>query len=50
MIRAGGGVLFMIRKGIEFEIVNDIDKFVVEALCIKVKVNNDINYSFDKLL
>ena len=38
----------MIRKGIDFEINNDIDKFVVEALCIKVKVNNEdihlINY------
>ncbi len=33
--RSGGGVLLMIKKNIPFEIINAIDKFDTEALCVK---------------
>ena len=39
----GGGVGFIIRSNIEFDIVNDLDTFNCEAVSIKVKYNkNDL--------
>ena len=35
----GGGVGFVIRKYIEFEIIIDLDRFKTEAVCVKIKNN-----------
>jgi exonuclease III len=37
--RHGGGVGFLIKKEIEFLIINDLKKFEKECLCIKINVN-----------
>ena len=37
--RHGGGVGFLIKKEIEFVLINDLNKFEKECLCLKLKVN-----------
>ncbi len=37
----GGGVAFFIKKNINFEIIDDLDRFNLEILCIKISLNNE---------
>ena len=39
--RHGGGVAFIIRKEIDFCLINDLEKFNSECLCIKIEINNE---------
>jgi hypothetical protein len=36
----GGGVAFFVKKDIQFEIIDDLDKFEVEQICIKIRIKN----------
>jgi len=34
----GGGIGFIIRKNLEFEVISDLDQFNVEVICVKIKI------------
>jgi exonuclease III len=42
--RNRGGVAFILRKEINFIIINDLEKFNCECLCIKIEINNQETY------
>ena len=42
--RHGGGFAFIIRKEINFIVINDLEIFQSECLCIKVEINNSETY------
>ena len=42
--RQGGGVAFIIKKEIDFCLINDLEKFNCECLCIKLEINNEETY------
>ena len=39
--RHGGGVAFIIKKEIDFCLINDLEKFNCECLCILIEINNE---------